>query len=255
MNILGVIPARYNSSRFQGKPLCLINGISMIERVYKRALSVSLLSDLVVATDDERIYNHVINFQGKAIMTSVDHQSGTDRCYEALNKFEKINKTEYDILINIQGDEPFIEPSDIEILAKSFANKKNQITTLCKQITHFDDLKSPNVVKVVSGKDNKAIYFSRQPIPFIAQTEEKNWLKNATFFKHIGIYAYRTDVLRQISHLKMSDLEINEKLEQLRWLENGISMAVFETNSTSHAVDTQNDVLIIEELIKKGLLK
>ncbi len=254
MKVIGVIPARFNSSRFPGKPLCVINGITMIERVYKQAIKCKHLSAVIVATDDQRILNHVIEFGGNAVLTSSEHETGTNRCYEALNKYEKSTKQEFDIVINIQGDEPFINPSDVDILAQSFVKSAIQIVTLRKKITDYNELISPNVVKVVVGVNNKALYFSRQTIPYITATEEKKWLENATFFKHIGIYAYRTDVLRQIAYLKPSVLEINEKLEQLRWLENGISVFALETQSESHAVDVPNDILKIEKYINKGIL-
>lgn len=252
MKILGIIPARYSSTRFPGKPLCIIDGISMIERVYRQAQKSQKLASVLVATDDERILNHVIGFGGNAVLTSTDHQTGTNRCYEALNKFEKQSNEIFDIVINIQGDEPLINPLDIDLLAQSFVKSNIHIVTLRKKITYFNELISPNVVKVVTSIFNKALYFSRQTIPHVALTDEKKWLENATFFKHIGIYAYRTDVLRQIAYLKTSILETNEKLEQLRWLENGISIHALETNSESFAVDVPEDVLKIEMFINKG---
>ncbi len=253
MKVIGIIPARFDSTRFPGKPLCSINGISMIERVYKQAQKSEKLSKVLVATDDERIYNHVTGFGGHVILTSPSHQSGTNRCYEAVNKFEKLTNEMFDVVINIQGDEPLVNPADIDLLAKSFTKPMIQIVTLRKKITNFNELISPNVVKVVTSQNDKALYFSRQTIPHVALTDEKKWLKNATFFKHIGIYAYRTDVLRQIAYFKTSFLETVEKLEQLRWLDNGIPVLALETNSESFAVDVPEDVLKIEKLLNKGI--
>lgn len=243
MNILGIIPARYSSSRFPGKPLAMIGDKSMICRVYEQAKKANILSDVIVATDDKRIENHVKSFGGKVMMTSSYHKSGTDRCSEVIKKIQDKNaKNIWDIVVNIQGDEPFIEPTQIETLASCFSNKYTQIATLVKKITSKEELFNPNIVKAVINKNNKAIFFSRQPIPFIINTEKENWLKKHSFYKHIGIYAYRTNVLTEITKLEESSLEIAESLEQLRWLENDYKIDVRVTETESIGVDSPEDL-------------
>lgn len=237
MNILGIIPARFASTRFPGKPLVVIEGKTMIERVYEQANNAERLFAVVVATDDERIFNHVISFGGKAVMTRSDHQSGTDRCAEAMLAFDKI-----DVVINIQGDEPMLDPGQIDQLALCFEDPLTEIATLIKKITHTEDLDSTNIVKVVQNCNNQAIYFSRTPIPFLRGTIKTEWLVKQNYFKHIGLYGYRLDILQKISLLKPSFLELSESLEQLRWLENGISIRLAETLIETQAIDSPEDL-------------
>ena len=240
MKILGIIPARYASTRFPGKPLTMINGKSMIQRVYEQSMKSDLLADVVVATDDQRIYDAVIAFGGKVMMTSTEHNSGTDRCCEIVEKIG--NK--YDAVVNIQGDEPFINPEQINQIASLIATEESQIASLCKPIKDEDELFDENVVKVVFNKNFKALYFSRQTIPFLRKVEknEKAWMEQRTFYKHIGIYAYKTDVLKEIALLPQSGLELSECLEQLRWLENSYSIKMGITEYESYSIDTPQDV-------------
>ncbi|MFI5138714.1 MAG: 3-deoxy-manno-octulosonate cytidylyltransferase [Sphingobacteriales bacterium] len=237
MNILGIIPARYASTRFPGKPLVDIGGKSMIQRVYEQAKKCAHLSDVIVATDDERIYKHVHDFGGSAIITSSDHQSGTDRCAEVALKHPQ-----YEVIINIQGDEPYIDPEQISKLAACFNNTGTQIATLIKKVQTEQELFNPNSPKVVVNKLSEAVYFSRSPLPHIRGQEPQNWLNCFTYFKHIGIYGYRADVLQQITKLPVSPLEKAESLEQLRWIENGYRIKVAETELETFAVDTPEDL-------------
>jgi 3-deoxy-manno-octulosonate cytidylyltransferase (CMP-KDO synthetase) len=238
MKIIGVIPARYASTRFPGKPLVDIGGKSMIQRVFEQAKKSTLLDDVIVATDDERIETHVKMFGGNVVMTSSTHQSGTDRCFEAINKFS----TAADVVINIQGDEPFIHPEQIDLVASCFHTENTQIATLVKKITTNEELFNVNTPKVVLNKSKEAIYFSRQTIPHIRSEEHSTWLARHTFYKHIGIYAYRTTVLAEITALKQSPLELAEALEQLRWIENGYKIKVEVTDFESVAVDVPDDL-------------
>ena len=244
MKILGVIPARYASTRFPGKPLAMINGKSMIRRVYEQAVKASSLSKVVVATDDSRIFDHVAAFGGKVKMTSAGHQNGTARCQEVLNKInQETSPDKYDVVINIQGDEPYIDPAQIDMVSALFENPQTDIGTLVKKISTTIDLFDENIVKVVFNKDTNALYFSRQPIPFIRGAPKEEWLEQQTYYKHIGIYGYRADILNKIVLLKESELETAEKLEQLRWLENTYSISVDITEIESLAVDTPEDLL------------
>lgn len=240
MKILGIIPARFASTRFPGKPLTIINGKSMIQRVYEQSLKADLLTDVVVATDDQRIYDAVTSFGGKVMMTSSEHNSGTDRCCEII---EKIGN-QYDAVINIQGDEPFINPEQINHIASLISTEESQIASLCKPIKYEDELFDENVVKVVFDKNDKALYFSRQTIPFLrkADKNEKSWMQQRTFYKHIGIYAYKVDVLKEIARLPQSGLELSECLEQLRWLENSYQIKMGITEFESYSIDTPQDV-------------
>ena len=240
MNILGIIPARYASSRFPGKPLVDIAGKSMIQRVYEQAAKCPDLTEVIVATDDDRIFDHVVNFGGKAIMTADYHQSGTDRCAEVA----AIHK-DYDVIINIQGDEPYIEPEQISKLAACFDAPDAQIATLIKRIKTEQELHNPNSPKVVVNKLNEAVYFSRSALPHIRGEEPQNWLEFYTYYKHIGIYGYRADVLQQITKLEVSALEKAEALEQLRWIENGYRIKVAETEFETYAVDTPADLELL----------
>jgi len=240
MKVLGIIPARYASSRFPGKPLVDIAGKSMIQRVYEQAKKCSLLSDVIVATDDGRIFEHVIEFGGVCAMTA-DHQSGTDRCAEVAGKHQK-----YDIIINIQGDEPYIEPEQIARLINCFTTPDVQIATLIKRIKTAEELHNYSSPKVVVNKLDEAVYFSRSALPHIRGEEPKNWLDFYPYFKHIGIYGYRADVLQQITKLPVSALEKAEGLEQLRWIENGYRIKVAETELETYAIDTPADLELLK---------
>ena len=238
MKVLGIIPARYGSSRFPGKPLVEIKGKSMIQRVYERSLKSDVLNDVIVATDDERIYKHVLKFGGKAVMTSTDHQSGTDRCLEALEK----SNEKYDVVINIQGDEPFIDPSQITDVANCFNDPDTDIATLVKRVHHVEELFNPSMVKVVINNKDQAMYFSRSVIPYLHEVPEEQWTQQYEFLEHVGIYGYTTKALKEITQLPISSLEVHEKLEQLRWLENGYTIKVAYTNVDSEPIDTQEDL-------------
>jgi 3-deoxy-manno-octulosonate cytidylyltransferase (CMP-KDO synthetase) len=237
MNIIGIIPARYASTRFPAKALADIEGKTMIQRVYEQALKSKLLLKVVVATDNELILKHVEGFGGTAIMTSEKHQSGTDRCYEVL---EKIGFG-YDFVINIQGDEPFIQPEQIDILVNCL-EKGTELATLVKKIDDNETLFNTNTPKVIFNTRQEAIYFSRNTIPFFRGVDEKDWLKHHDFYKHLGIYAYRADILEKITQLPPSNLENAEKLEQLRWLENGFRIKIAITEFDSFGIDTPEDL-------------
>lgn len=237
MRILGVIPARYASTRFPAKPLVDLNGKSMIRRVYEQASKSKCLNKVVVATDHEEIYRHVNTFGGEVCMTSPQHASGTDRCYEVLTK----EKGKFDYVINIQGDEPFIAPEQIDLLA-SLLDGKTELATLIKKIGSVEQLLNPNLVKVVCSKNQEALYFSRSVIPYFRNMEQSEWVTHHTYYKHIGMYAYRADVLEQITKLEISSLEKTESLEQLRWLENGFHIKVKETNIETIGIDTPEDL-------------
>ncbi len=244
MKFIGIIPARYASSRFPGKPLAMINGVSMVMRVYGQAKRASCFSDVVVATDDERIFNHVHEEGGKAVMTSADHHSGTDRVHEAAAKIigDDTGLNEY-VVINIQGDEPFIDPAAIETLASCFRDANIDIATLMKKINSDEELFDKNVVKVIPGKGGLALYFSRSALPFIRGKNTSDWCSAFSFYKHIGIYAYRANILKEISALEPSGLEMAEGLEQLRWIENGYAIHVEQTDYESVSVDSPEDLL------------
>lgn len=239
MKAVGIIPARFNSTRFPGKPLADIKGKTMIRRVYEQAKKSHMLSGVFVATDDERIVAEVNSFGGNAVMTSSKHPSGTDRCFEAL---EKIGRDKYEVVVNIQGDEPFIHPEQIDKVVKCFDNSKVQIATLAHHLTDSRDLINPSIVKIVRNVNGEALYFSRSPIPFIRESSNKDWTKSYTFLKHIGIYAFRPDVLERIVKLSPSPLEKAESLEQLRWLEYGYAIMVELTDKESFPVDTPEDL-------------
>jgi 3-deoxy-manno-octulosonate cytidylyltransferase (CMP-KDO synthetase) len=238
MRFIGIIPARYASTRFPGKPLADINGKSMIQRVVEQARKSSSLSEVVVATDDERIRQHVEGFGGKVIMTSTEHQSGTDRCYEALQKAG----SNWDAVVNIQGDEPYIFPEQIDLVCSCFISSEVQIATLVKKLKDHEELVNVNSPKVILDKRKQAIYFSRTAIPFYRGKDQSEWLSLHTYYKHIGIYAYRTDVLKEITRIRPSSLEIAESLEQLRWIENGYRISVEVTDYESVAVDVPEDI-------------
>jgi len=239
MKVIGIIPARYGSSRFPGKPLADIKGKTMIRRVYEQAKQSKALDELIVATDDKRILDEVEKHGGKAIMTEIHHKSGTDRCLEAL---EKYGKGYWDVVVNIQGDEPFIHPEQIESVVNCFKKKEVNIATLVRKIEEPRELQQASVVKVVRKANGEALYFSRSPVPFIRDAGGKTLTQKFEFMKHIGIYAYRPDVLKKLVKLPPSSLEIAESLEQLRWLENGYSIYVEVTDKESQAIDTPEDL-------------
>jgi len=243
MKIIGIIPARYASTRFPGKPLCMIDGKSMIRRVYEQVSACSLLTDLLVATDDERIEKHVKDFGGRVIMTSGSIRSGTERCNEVIKKLFQKNHEQYDIVINIQGDEPFIDPLQIAHIAGCFQDRDVTLATLVKKITSEEDLSNPNVVKVLIDIHSRAIYFSRAALPFFREKEDQSRIHIHAFFKHIGIYGYTPGILHEITGLPESSLEKAESLEQLRWIENGYSICVRETEFESIAIDSPVDLL------------
>lgn len=243
MNYIGIIPARYASTRFPGKPLAVIGGKSMIQRVYEQALKANLLSYVVVATDDNRIKKHVQSFGGKVIMTSHLHKSGTERCNEVI----EILKEKYDVVVNIQGDEPFINPGQIDKLVSCFSEKNVEIATLVKKIDSSSELFNTNVVKAIINHEKQAIYFSRNPIPYYRGKEQNVWKENHEYYKHIGIYAYKTETLKVITKLKQSPLEIAESLEQLRWIENGIKIKIEFTNIDIFGIDTPEDIFTLND--------
>ncbi len=235
--ILGVIPARFASTRFPAKPLADLAGKSMIQRVYEQVKKSKFIAEVVVATDHAEIFNHVKDFGGNVCMTKESHASGTDRCYEALT----LQQEEFTYVINIQGDEPFIQPAQIDLLA-NLLDGKTEVATLVKKIEEQEQLFNPNVVKAVVTKNNTALYFSRSPIPHIRNTQESEWLSINTFYKHIGMYAYRSDILKKLTGLPVSNLEKAESLEQLRWLENGFKISVAETHTETIGIDTPEDL-------------
>jgi 3-deoxy-manno-octulosonate cytidylyltransferase (CMP-KDO synthetase) len=238
MNIIGIIPSRYNSTRFPGKPLIDIKGKSMIQRVYEQATKSTELSEVYVATDDTRIEQHVKGFGGNVIMTSTSHQSGTDRCLEAISL---IHRTP-DVIVNIQGDEPFINPDQIDLIASLFNSPSTQIATLATPIGTTLDLFNPNITKVILDKESEAIYFSKHAIPFIRNINREEWINHYTFLKHIGIYAYTPKALVEITSLEQSSLELLEGLEQLRWVENKYRIKTTITPHDSISVDTPDDL-------------
>lgn len=236
--IIGIIPARYASTRFPGKPLIDIAGKSMIQRVYEQASKAQMLEDVLVATDDQRIVEHVKAFGGNVVTTSGHHQSGTDRCFEAIVAFRPTAS----VVVNIQGDEPFIHPDSIDKVCACFDDNTTQIATLVKRIQDAGELFNPNIPKVVRNSNGEALYFSRQAIPFLRGKKETDWLSSGEFYKHIGIYAYRTNILKEITALEQSDLELAEALEQLRWIENGYKIKTELTDFESVAIDSPEDL-------------
>lgn len=249
MNIAAIIPARYASTRFPGKPLVNINGKTMIHNVYIQAKKV--FDVVYVATDDNRISKEIESFGGKYVMTSKKHKSGTDRCAEAIQKIEEAEGREFDVVINIQGDEPFIKTEQLIEIKKCFNKKRTQIATLVKPINNKEDIFNTNKPKVVINKYNEAIYFSRSTIPYIRGHRETTWITKHLFYKHIGLYGYRKDVLLEITKLEQTPLEIAESLEQLRWIENGYKIKVAFTEHESVSIDTPKDLEKIKEV---GLL-
>ena len=247
MKFIAIIPARYASTRFPGKPLAMLGGKTVIQRVYEQVSSV--LDEVYVATDDERIFSCVESFGGKAVMTRSDHKSGTDRIQEAV---EKIG-TQADVIINVQGDEPFIQPSQVETLMRLFDEPSTQIGTLGKRFDSLEAIQNPNSPKIVIDIRGFALYFSRSVIPYIrgVETEEtEDWFGKYPFLKHLGIYAYRREVLAEVTKLPQSSLEKAESLEQLRWLENGYRIRVGLTDVETVGIDTPEDLQRAEEFLK-----
>jgi 3-deoxy-manno-octulosonate cytidylyltransferase (CMP-KDO synthetase) len=244
MKFIAIIPARYASTRFPGKPLAMLGGKTVIQRVYEQASAV--LEEAYVATDDERIYQAVEAFGGCAVMTRADHKSGTDRLEEAAAKIG----TDADVIINIQGDEPFIQKSQIETLKGLFENDETQIGTLGKPFENMEAVQNPNSPKIVCDRRGFALYFSRSVIPYVRGEEPANWLNHFPYLKHLGIYAYRRQVLHEVTQLPQSSLEKAESLEQLRWLENGYRIRVGITNVETVGIDTPEDLQRAEEFLK-----
>ncbi|MBR5988789.1 MAG: 3-deoxy-manno-octulosonate cytidylyltransferase [Prevotella sp.] len=254
MKFIAIIPARYASTRFPGKPLAMLGGKTVIQRVYEQVKNV--LDDAYVATDDERIYAAVESFGGKVVMTRTDHQSGTDRIQEAV---EKITSPEYmgetgksnvpDVIINVQGDEPFIQPSQIETLMRLFDEPETQIGTLGKPFESIEAIENPNSPKIITDNRGFALYFSRSVIPYIRGKEREEWFGQYPFLKHLGIYAYRREVLAEITKLPQSSLEKAESLEQLRWLQNGYRIRVGLTDVETVGIDTPEDLRRAEAFI------
>ena len=236
MKFVAIIPARYASTRFPGKPLAVLGGKPVIQRVYEQVSSV--VNEVHVATDDERIRQCVEQFGGHAVMTRSDHKSGTDRIEEAAEK----TGTTADVIINVQGDEPFIQPSQIKTLMQLFDNADTQIGTLGKPFDIMEAVLNPNSPKIVTDRQGFALYFSRSAIPFVRGVEQAEWLTRFPYLKHLGIYAYRRDVLRQVTLLPQSPLEQAESLEQLRWLENGYRIRVGLTDTETVGIDTPKDL-------------
>ena len=243
MKVVGIIPARYNSTRFPGKPLAMIKGKTMIQRVCEQAWK-SKLDAVVMATDDIRIADEVLKFGGKYVMTDPRHQSGTDRCCEAVQMLEE----QYDAVINIQGDEPFIDPRHIDLLVDMISRDDTQLASLVKRVEEAEDLFGSSKVKVVMDKTGKALYFSRNPIPFMQNVVHEKWLQKGRFYQHIGIYAYKTETLYQIAKMQPSALEQAESLEQLRWLENGLSIRMAVVAGESLSIDTPDDLARAREM-------
>ena len=244
MKVVAIIPARYNSSRFPGKPLVDIGGVSMINRVYNQAAKV--FTNLYVATDDIRIFDEVKRFGGSPVMTSEDHRNGTLRVLEAMYKIEEERGEKFDIIVNVQGDEPFIEPEQFNELLSGFDDPNAEIVTLVKKFGEGEDILNRNTPKVVFNRDKYALYFSRSPIPYVREhSDKKEWSRYFQFYKHIGLYGYKRDTLIKICNLQPTELELAENLEQLRWLESGFAIKVSETSKNSYAIDVPEDIVKI----------
>lgn len=243
MKFIGIIPARYASTRFPGKPLAMLGGKSVIQRVYEQVKDV--LDDVYVATDDRRIFDVVLSFEGKVVMTSSSHQSGTDRIAEAI---EKIGG-DWDVIVNVQGDEPFIQQEQVEAVCRCFEDESTQIATLGKPFATMEAARNVNSPKIVVDNQGFAMYFSRSVIPFVRNVEENEWIERFPFLKHIGVYAYRKEVLKNITKLPQSSLEKAESLEQLRWLQNGYKIKVGLTDIETVGIDTPEDLKRAEQLI------
>lgn len=248
LSFIAIIPARYASTRFPGKPLAVLSGKTVIQRVYEQVSKA--IDNVLVATDDERIFKHVLGFGGKAVMTSNQHRSGTDRCWEAYQS----NGGNEDIIINVQGDEPFILPEQIEALKSCFDDETTDIATLVKPFDKartYSELENPNSAKVVINSNMNAMYFSRSVIPYLRGIDKAMWPSKHQYYTHLGIYAYRAKVLERITSMEPSSLEIAESLEQLRWLENGMTIKVGVTQHSSIGIDTPQDLERAEQFLKQ----
>ncbi len=246
MSFIAIIPSRYGSTRFPGKPLAEINGKSMIQRVFEQASKS--FETVYVATDDKRIARAIDDFGGKYIMTSRRHKSGTDRLAEAIEKIRELEGKDFDVVVNVQGDEPFVQPEQFEQIKKPFRFKRTQIATLAKPVINQEDIFNPNKPKVILNRKKEAIYFSRSPIPFVRGKREQKWIFQHQFYKHIGLYAYRYKVLKEIAALERTPLEIAESLEQLRWIENGYKIRVELTEHETVSIDTKKDLERLEHI-------
>lgn len=242
MNNIGIIPARMNSTRFPGKPLVFIDGKTMIRRVYEQAILCRDLAKVVVATDHKSILDHVLDFGGEAVMTASSHNTGTERCAEALEMIQASDNIDYKLVINIQGDEPYLYPEQISEVVRCFSDPSVSIATLVREITNPEDITDPNVVKVVFDENHQVLYFSRQAIPYIRQKTSGAIISGVRFFEHVGIYGFRGDILSRLVLLPESQLERAESLEQLRWLQYGFRIFVRETNYQSISVDSPADL-------------
>jgi 3-deoxy-manno-octulosonate cytidylyltransferase (CMP-KDO synthetase) len=252
MSCLIIIPARYESSRFPGKPLELIAGKSLIQRVYEQC-DKSNADDIIVATDDQRIFDHVREFDGNVCMTSSSNTNGTERIAEALERIMD-DGDEYDIIINVQGDEPLVDPEDLNRIMDMMEDDESDIGTMVTPIESWDDVDNPNVVKVVTSLFEEgvadALYFSRNSIPYIVDQKDRMSSKPMGFYRHIGIYAFQTEALTSLKTVPATDLEISEKLEQLRWLQNHYVVSVIETKNKAIGVDVPSDISIVENILK-----
>ncbi len=247
MNILAIIPARYASTRFPGKPLALVKGIPMIQRVYIQASKA--FENVCVATDDQRIYDAVTAFGGEVVMTSSSHNSGTDRCQEALANYSQKSGKKFDIVVNVQGDEPYIQPDQLKLLGECFKDESVEIATLVKRVKDKEEFLNPNAPKVIVDANWDALYFSRAAIPFPRDKEiDEKFIEGNTLYRHIGLYGYRSHILEKICKMEQSFLEKCEKLEQLRWLENGLKIRVALTDHETFAVDTPQDLEAINSI-------
>jgi 3-deoxy-manno-octulosonate cytidylyltransferase (CMP-KDO synthetase) len=248
---IAIIPSRYGSTRFPGKPLADIAGKIMIQRVYEQVIQA--VEEVWVATDDERIAEAVRGFGGNAVMTSDEHRSGTDRCAEAVKIISRSTGKNFDVVINVQGDEPFIQPEQILTLKKPFVRDAGtEIATLIEQIVRTEVLLNPAEAKVALDIHGNAIYFSRLPIPMVVKKEQSEWVENFRYFNHVGIYAYRTDILEKLSNLLEGTLEKAESLEQLRWLENGYKIKTEVTDHGTVGIDTPEE---LERIVAEGIDK
>jgi len=247
MKIIAVIPARFKSTRFPGKPLALIAGVSMIQRVYQQAKKVERLDEVIVATDDQRIYEAVKAFGGQVSMTKESHQNGTERCAEVIEY-----RTDIDLVINIQGDEPFIAEAQIELLINQLIIQKRGIATLAKRLDDMKDWLNPNIVKVLFDKNKKVLYFSRAALPYQRSDDNVSWNEKQAYFKHIGLYGYYRKTLLDISKLQASPMELSESLEQLRWLEHGEVIGIAITEVESISVDTPEDIQKAADWLSKN---
>lgn len=256
MKVLAIIPARYASTRFPGKPLALLGGESIISRVYHRVRRTEGVDDVMVATDDESICDHVESFaeEGAVMMTSDTHRSGTDRCGEVVSRLER-QGYHYDVILNVQGDEPFVEPAQLQALIDCFTDPDVQVATLATRIGSTEELLSENNVKVVCAADGHALYFSRQPLPYRRGIDPSQWVDKGIYLKHVGIYAFRSEVLPDLCRLDVSPLEEAEKLEQLRWLEAGCPIQVVLTDHDNIGIDTPEDLKAAERKLKTEKIK